>query len=386
MNKQILVLGGGIGGIKTAKALSQKIGNEDGINLARILVFEKEEKHTYNPSLPWLMVGKRKPGQLYRDTRKIEMGGIKVIFGDIEKVDPSQISVSANGKEYKGDYMVVSLGIEQSTEHSLDRSGHNFYTIEGASAFHEQLKSFNGGKIAVVVPSLPVKSPVAPYEAVMLVEEYIREKRLSDKTEISLITPESAPMDFAGNEVSNNVKQLMESKGINYLPEHQLISATDKTMTFKTGEHKSKTVDFDLLAYTPKHQCPSVLHNTGLVGESGWIEVNRQSLETNFTDVYAIGDVTSVPIEGGNKTLPKAGVIAKNQAKIVAHNIARKIAGKSGNKDFKGRGNYILELGNNKAGYVSGDFYSSDININKPSLMRHWQKVLSEKSWFIKNF
>ncbi len=385
MDNTILVLGGGIGGIHAAKELSQKIGNEDGINLARILVFEKEKKHTYAPSLTWLMVGKREPDQVKRDIRNIEVGGIEVIFGEIEKIDPSQLSVSVNGKEYKGDYMVVSLGIEQSVEHNLDRLGHNFYTLEGATAFHEQLKDFSGGKIAVVVPSLPFKSPVAPYEAVMLVEDYIRDKGLSDKTEISLITPEPAPMDFAGKEVSNNVKQLMESKGINYLPEHQLVSATNNTLTFQTNADKSKTVEYDLLAYTPKHQSPSVLKDTELVGESGWVEVDRQTLETKFTDVYAIGDVTTVPIEG-DKTLPKAGIIAKNQAKIVAHNIARKFAGKSGNKSFKGQGNYNLELGDDEAGHVSGDFYASDVNMKTPSMIRHWQKVLSEKSWFIKNF
>jgi len=62
-------------------------------------------------------------------------------------------------------------------------------------------------------------------------------------------------MAVAGKELSGSVRQMVEMKGIKYFPEHQLVSATDKTLTFSNGT----TADFDLLTYTPKHQCPSVI-------------------------------------------------------------------------------------------------------------------------------
>jgi sulfide:quinone oxidoreductase len=385
MGKTILVLGGGIGGINTAKELNRKIGNEDGINLARILVFEKDEKNVFGPSLTWLMVGKREMEEVYRDTKDAEIGGLEIILGDIESVDPENISVTSGGKKYEGDYMVVSLGVEQSSEYNLGLSGHNFYTLEGAASFYDNLKEFKGGKITIVVPSLPYKSPVAPYEATMLVENYIREHGLRDKTEIALYTPESEPMPFAGKEISVNVKQLMESKGVQYNPNHQLVSGSDKTLVFKTDSEARKEVDFSLMAYTPKHDCPAVIKETGLVGESGWIEVNRKTMETDFPNVYAIGDITAIRLDSG-ETLPKAGVFAQYQGHIVAHNIARDISGKSADESFEGEGEYILELGGDKAQKVKGNFYEADVDAKKSSMIRHWEKVLFEKSWFIKNF
>lgn len=113
MSKTILVLGAGTGGIITAKALSKKVGNDRKSNPVKIFVFEKEEKNIFAPSLLWLMVGKRRPDQVYRNTRKIEGPGIEVVIGNIEKVNPEQISVVVKGKEYRGDYVVVSLGVEQ---------------------------------------------------------------------------------------------------------------------------------------------------------------------------------------------------------------------------------------------------------------------------------
>ncbi|MDP2688364.1 MAG: FAD-dependent oxidoreductase [Aequorivita sp.] len=379
MSKTILVLGGGTGGIVTAKELSKKIGSK-----AKILVFEKEEKNVFAPSLLWLMVGKRKPKQVYKNTREIAGSGIEVILGEIEKVNPEEKSVFVDGKEYKGDYMVVSLGVEQVTEHNLNEYGHDFYTLEGATKFNEQLQNFQGGKIAVLVSALPFKCPAAPYEAAMLIKDFIRKKGLSSKTEISLYAPEPGPMGVAGIELSGAVRQIVESKGISYYPEHQVSSVDENTLSFTNG----KTFDYDLLTFTPKHQCPSVIRKTALIGKSGWIEVNRNSMETDFPNVYAIGDITFIPLEMG-KPLPKAGVFAHYQAETVAHNIAQEITGKSPDKTFNGDGQCFLELGKGKAGYAGGNFYGSplpEVKMKKPSFIWHWMKVWFEKYWFFKYF
>jgi sulfide:quinone oxidoreductase len=379
MQPTILILGAGTGGIITAKALSKKVGST-----AKILLFEKEERNVFAPSLLWLMVGKRKPEQVYRNTNKIKGSGIEVVPGQIEKISPEQTSITVKGKEYKGDYMVISLGVEQVTEHNLDKYGFDFYTLEGATKFHERLQNFNGGKIAVVIPSLPFKCPAAPYEAAMLVESYIRNKGLNSKTDISLYTPEPGPMPVAGKELSGAVKQMVEMKGVHYFPEHQLTAATENSLTFSNG----KTAEYDLLAYTPKHQCPKVISETNLTGKSGWIEVDRNTMETGFPNVYAIGDNTFIPLEMG-KPLPKAGVFTHYQAEVVAHNIAEKINGGNNFKTFDGEGQCFLEMGEGKAGYAGGNFYGSPLPVVKmknPGYFWHWTKVWFEKYWWFKYF
>lgn len=384
MSKTILVLGAGTGGIITAKELSKKAGNDGEVNPVKILVFEKEEKNVFAPSLLWLMVGRRKPKQVYRNSRKIADSGIDVVIGEIENVNPEQISVTVKGQEYRGDYMVISLGAEQVAEHNLNNFGHDFYTLDGAAKFNEQLQNFKGGKIAVLVTSLPFKCPAAPYEAAMLVESFIRSKGLSSKTEISLYTPEPGPMGVAGKELSAAVRQMVEMKGVQFFPEHQLTAASEKTLTFSNG----KTTEYDLLAFTPKHQCPAVISKTNLIGISGWIETNRNTMETPFQNVYAIGDITYIPLEMG-KPLPKAGVFAHYQAETVAHNIAQKIYCKNNFRTFNGDGQCFLEMGNGKAGYAGGNFYASPLPIvkmKKPGFFWHWTKVWFEKYWFFKYF
>lgn len=379
MSKTILVLGAGTGGIITAKELSKKLGSK-----VRIILIEKEEKNVFAPSLLWLMVGKRKPKQVYRDTRKVTGTGIEVVIGEIDKVNPENISVSVSGKEYKGDYMVISLGVEQVTEHKLHQFGHDFYTLEGAIKFYDRSQNFKGGKIAVLVSSLPFKCPAAPYEAAMLIDSYIRKQGLSSKTEISLYVPEPGPMGVAGKEISGSVRQIVEMKGIKYFPEHQISAVTENSLTFNNG----KTVEYDLLTFTPKHQSPAVIQQTELTGKSGWIEVDRHTMETKFRNVYAIGDITFIPLEIG-KPLPKAGVFAHYQAEVVAHNVAQKIAGKISDKTFNGNGQCFLELGGGKAGFAGGNFYGSPlpaVKMRKQGYFWHFSKIMFEKYWFFKYF
>ena len=384
MKPTILVLGGGIGGVHAAKELSREIGNEDGINLARILVFERNKKSLYAPSLTWMMVGKREPEDIYRELSKIEFNGIEVIQGEIEQVNPNAKTVTSNGMTYRGDYIIISLGVAQNNSANLIQAGHNFYTVEGAQSFHKELKSFKGNKISILVSSRPYKSPVAPYEAAMLVDNYLRENNRRDDVEIHLYTPEDKPMPFANPEISTRVLELMNNKNIHYHPNHQFVEANQDQIVFKTESNDTLSVEPGLLAYTPKHTAPNVLKEAEMVGKSGWVEPNPNTLETEHENVYVIGDVIELSAEK-NQPMPKAGIFAQHQAEVVAHNIARKISGRSPNRTFKYKGSYILDSGD-KADKISGDFETGGEQSSKVGALRHWEKVLTEKAWFLSNF
>jgi len=382
MSKTILILGAGTGGLVTAKELSKKISKFS--EPVKIILFEKEEKNVFAPSLLWLMVGKRKVKDIFRPTRQAAKKGIELVLGNIEKVNPDNKTVQVNGKEYKGDYIVVSLGAAQQEVPTLVEKGFDFFTLSGAAGFYDALRSFKGGKIAVLISSLPFKCPAAPYEAAMLIETAVRNKGIWDKTEIAVYTPETMPMPVAGNNPADAVKQMLENKGIKYFPEHQFTKADPNLLNFSNGN----SYPFDLLAYTPKHVCPEVISNSLLPGKSGWIETDRNTLETTVPNVYAIGDITLIPLELG-KPLPKAGVFAHYQAEVVANNIAEKIKGGSNMKAFDGSGQCFLEMGDGKAGYAGGDFYASplpNVKMKTPGYWWHWVKVAFEKLWFFKYF
>lgn len=245
----------------------------------------------------------------------------------------------------------------------------------------DALGAFTGGRLVVVTAAPVYKCPAAPYEAVMLLEHYCRKRKIRERTQIDLYAAEPGPMGVAGPEVSKAVRKMVEEKGIACHPEHQVteVDAAVRRLRFANGAEAS----YDLLAYAPPHRAPRVVRASGLVGDSGWISVDRHTMQTTHERVFALGDVVSIPLKLG-KPLPKAGVFAHAEAEVVAKNIARAITDKGRPAAFDGEGECFIETGDGKAGFGKENFYAEpvpEVKIHPPG--RHWHagKVLFEKDW-----
>jgi len=383
MEKTILVLGGGIGGIVTASRLRKKLSREH-----RIVLIERETNYVFAPSFLWLMTGTRRAEMISRPRTKLLKLGVELIQGDIEKIDVEQRSVQVNGQHLSGDYLVIALGAEMAPETipGLSEAGHTFYTLDEAERLNEARSKFQQGRIVVLVCSMPFKCPAAPVEAALLFENDCRKRNIRDAAEIDIYTPEPGPMALAGSENSRMLREMVEAKGIGYHPEHAVthVEPDKKRIHFTNGA----TADFDLLAYVPPHRAPQVVSDAGLVGESGWIAVDKHTMATKFSNVYAIGDVTGIKLSVG-KPLPKAGVIAHGQAEVVVNNLVHEITGKGAPKQFDGHGACFIETGDGKAGFGQGNFYAEpapQMKLYQPGYLMHLGKVAYEKYWLFKWF
>jgi sulfide:quinone oxidoreductase len=235
--------------------------------------------------------------------------------------------------------------------------------------------------VAILTAAPAYKCPAAPYEAAMLVEAWLRGHGQRAATELDFYAAEPGPMGVAGPVVSAAVRQMVESHGIRYHPEHQVVSADPnaRTLSFANG----RTAGYDLLIYIPPHRAPAVVRRSGLAPDGGWVSVDRGTFETTVSGVYAIGDVTSVPLAMG-KPLPKAGVFAQRQAEVVAANIAALWTGSGAHRTFDGHGECFVETGDGRAGFGTGNFYAEplpQVILKGPSRFWHWGKVLFEWRW-----
>lgn len=373
-----VILGGGVGGISVARALRRRLARQH-----RILLIDRERDHVFAPSLLWLMVGRRTPAAITRPVARLAGTRIEVETGDIQRIDPERREVTAGGRVIAADHLVIALGAELNPEAipGLKDAGHNFYTLGGARSLWDALQGFRGGRIVVLTAAPAYKCPAAPYEGAMLVDGWLRRSGRRDAVQIDLYAAEPAPMGVAGAHVSNAVRQLLAAKGIGYHPEHQItvVDVAGKRLTFANGT----TADYDLLAYVPPHRAPAVVRESGMAAASGWIAVDRHTLETQWPQVYAIGDVVGIPLKLG-KPLPKAGVFAHRQGEVVARNIAAAIAGAGASARFDGEGECFIETGDGRAGFGGGNFYAEptpSIRLRQPSRRWHWGKVWFEKAW-----
>ncbi|MBM3390724.1 MAG: NAD(P)/FAD-dependent oxidoreductase [Betaproteobacteria bacterium] len=383
MARTALVLGAGLGGLVAAETLRKLLPATD-----RVIAVDRAAEHYFPPSLLWLMVGRRTPADFTRPLARLAGRGVTFRQGSVTRIDAQGRRVDIDGQTLSADALVVALGAEYAPEAipGLKEGGLDFYTLDGAAAVRDALAGFAGGRIVFLTAAPMYKCPAAPYEAALLVEDFLRRRGIRNSTTLEFFAAEPQPMSVAGPAVGAAVRGMIEARGIAYRPEHQVkaVDAAAHRIEFANGA----STDYDLLLYVPPHRAPVVVREAGLTNEAGWIPVDRHTLQTQFEGVFAIGDITTIPLKMG-RPLPKAGVFAHGQAETVANNIAHAWTGKGAPRRFDGHGMCFIEAGGGRAGIGKGDFYDEPtprVDIRPPSLFWHAGKILYEKYWLYRRF
>lgn len=382
-HQTIIILGGGMGGIVAANELRKKAPKG-----TRIVLIDKGQTHVYSPAFLYVMQGKRRRDDVQRPLSLLRRKGIEFINEEITNIDPEGKVVTSTSQTLHYDYLVVSVGAELAPEKisGLAESGYNLYALNGVERLRDDLQNFSGGKVAVVISSLPFKCPAAPYEAAFLLHEHFRKQGLGKLTEVHIYTPEPLPFPAAGPDMGKAVVRMLEVRKIGFSPEVKLVNVNsqNRELQFENGT----AANFDLLVFVPPHQGPKVARDSGMGNNDGWIPVDKKTLKTKYDKVYAIGDVIAATVASG-KPRPKAGVFTHYEAMVVAENIVREIKGLPADREYDGHASCFLEVGYGKAGFASGDFYAEpapQVTMKSPSRRWHWGKILFEKYWLWKWF
>jgi sulfide:quinone oxidoreductase len=377
-DRTVAILGGGTGGLVAARRLRRSLDPAD-----RVVLIDRSPTFRYAPSFLWVLNGARRAEQISTDRRHLRRAGIEVLQAEVLDLDPTQHTIKTSDAEVPFDRLIIALGAELAPEllPGFTEAAHNVYTLEGATAAGEALRSFDGGRVAVLVSRAPYKCPAAPYETAFLAEALLRRRGARDRTTIDIYTPEPYPMPTAGPVLGEALAGMLAERGITLHRETtvEVIDPAAGELVLTGGGRAG----YDLLLGVPPHRAPEVLRSSGLAADTGFLPVDRHTLATTAEGVFAVGDATTIPIAGG-KFLPKAGVFAEGQADVVAKNIAAELAGRTPTARFDGKGACFVELGDHRASFASGDFYAPDapaIDLHRPGPHWHLAKVAFEKYW-----
>lgn len=380
----MVVLGGGIGGIVAASELSKGLRAD-----AEIILVDRDGKHYFPPSYPWLMMGWRSPDQVWRSLTNLKAKNVKLRQEEVVAIDPGERRVTTKTGNLSYDRLLISLGAQLGI-HAIDGfagAAHHFYDLEGAVRLGKALQEFRGGKVAIGVSRLPFKCPAVPYEAAFLMDYIFRKRGIRENVEIEFFTPEPWPAPAAGEAIGKVIDGMMREREIQLYTKREMdhVDPESRLVQFKGGTQ----INYDLLVAVPPHTTCEAVRVSGLAKDGPWIPVDRYTMRTSFDDVYAVGDVTKIPTPSGRVPfLPKAGVFAEGQAKIAAQNIVSDMNGGEPSR-WNGYGICFLETGYGKAGMVRGNFYGEgppEIRMRRPGRLWHWGKLALEKRWLGKWF
>ncbi len=356
-----LILGGGFGGIAAANSLRRLVPQEH-----EIVIIDKSPSFHVGAGKTWVMLDERTVEHISKPRKNLLDRGIRFLQANVLSLDLERNVVATDSQALRWDYLVIALGVDLdlASVPGLAEGAQTFYTLEGAQRLQSALKEFKGGDLAILIPTTPFKCPPAPYEAAILLRHAFAARGLAEKVRIAIYTVEGAPMATAGPEMGQYIRSELAQRSIGYHPQKKLvrIDSAARRMSFEDGSEAG----YDLLVAVPPHDAPRVVRDAQLTNQSGWIPVDPLTLKVTGIpgsgEVYAVGDVTSVPLPGRYKpeaalSLPKAGVFAEAHGRVAAHQIAAKILGREPSETFDGRGYCYLELGGGRAVKADGSFF-----------------------------
>lgn len=372
----VLVLGCGITGVMAARELRRQLPQH------RVVVLDKAPRAAYAPSFAAVAVSEVRGRSILRPRARLARLGIEFVNAEAHHIDLGNKTVRAESRELRYDYLVLALGAEPRPDliPGLADSAQGFFSFEAAERLAASLRYFAGGRVLVVAPEGAAGWAAAPYEIGMLLEHYFHERKMRQKVEIAILTPEEGPLGRFGHDVSDMIAGQLAHKGIEFGKRAEL-AAVD------SGRHLARFVDgaergFELLVTVPPGRAPAPVVEAGLAGDDGRIAVDLGTLETGSDSVFAAGDVALVSARDG-LAAPQSLDLSRRQAIMVARQIAARIGGGNPPGPLAGKARWFVEVGAGAGTMISGDFLREPgaARIAQPSIVWHWVKAVQEKQW-----
>jgi NADH dehydrogenase len=370
MNKtKIVIVGGGFGGVYTARNLLKLFGDR-----AEITIINKNNYFLFTPLLHEVATGALTPQSVVESLREVFRGTPVVNIEDtVTEIDRVNKIVKTSHSNYSYDYLVISSGAET-----------NYFGIPGAQENSFTLKNLNDAislrnhiietfekasesncsenlSFAIVgagATGVELAAELAEYVKETLHSYYNNSKIKKEDIKISIITNTSQVISVFPEKMRVLAQKSLESRGISVITNTTVSKVENGQITLAD----STTIKAHTIIWVAGVK-PSLSSIKGIdVGQKGRMDTNEFLQNINDPTIFGLGDAS------GN--LPMLAQIAVQQAKTVAYNIYAHKSGLRLNKfETKIKG-LLISLGQWNA---LGNFHG--LTLSGPVMWFIWRTV-----------
>ena len=338
--KNIVIVGGGAGGLELATELGNKLGRK---GKAHITLVDRNRTHLWKPLLHEVATGSLDDGIDALSYRvhgkshdfKFKLGALKDIDREQKLIHLDKF-IDTDGTEIlpestlNYDILVMALGSVTNDFHTKGVSDHCIFldNPQQAKKFHHLMlnkylqlgvKETNKVNIAIVgAGATGVELSAELYNSLEQVASYGFEDIDNADLKVSLVEAGDKILPALPERISGSAHQELLKLGVDVRTNTMVTEATKEGLLTKEGE----LIAADLMVWAAGIKAPNFLKDIANL-ETNRINqlVVKQTLQTTLDDsIYAIGDCASCALPDGGFVPPRAQS-AHQMASLVAKNI-----------------------------------------------------------------
>jgi NADH:ubiquinone reductase (H+-translocating) len=338
---KVAIVGGGFGGLYTAKSL----GNAP----VEVTLVDKRNFHLFQPLLYQVATGNLSPADISSPLRLVlrHNKNAKVLLDEVVDVDPDRQKLVLNHKEIDYDTLIIATGVShhyfgndtwqdiapglKTIEDAIAIRHHIFMAFEAAEKETDPIKR-QAYLTFVIAGGGPTGVELAGAIAEIAHSSLKHDFRNIDtaSTRILLVEGLDRILPPYPPELSAKAEESLTNLGVTILTKTMVTDITDGSVTIKQGEQTSQIPTKNVLwaaGVKASAMGKTLAQKTGVeLDRVGRVMVEPDMSIANYPNIFVIGDLANFSHQG-DKPLPGVAPVAMDQGKYVAKLIEKRLQG-----------------------------------------------------------
>ncbi|MBD0378825.1 NAD(P)/FAD-dependent oxidoreductase [Paenibacillus sedimenti] len=332
MSKQILILGGGYGGLLTALTARKHLTAAE----ASITVINRFPTHQIITELHRLAGGTIKEKAVALPLHKL-LGDkdVNILVDTVKEINPNEKQVVLGGGTTRAyDALVVALGSETNYFGipGLEENSFVLKSAADANRIREHVEarldaykaSGNKADATIVVGGGGLTGVELVGEFADKLPEVCRSKGI-DFGDISIYCVEAGPaiLPVFPKVLIERAMTSLEKRGVTFLTGVAITEATKNSVSLKSGQ----TIESNTIIWTGGVKGNPVVGSCGIAEDRGRATVKPTLQSTSHSDIFLAGDCAVVFPEGSERPYPPTAQLAWQMGETVGYNLSVQIKG-----------------------------------------------------------
>lgn len=369
----VLILGGGFGGVVAAEILVTNLSHEHQVTLV-----SRDDRFLFYPALVRLAFGECDVADISFDLRKAMTDRrVRFIKAEVARVSPGSRHATLIHGEVEGempyDYLVFALGRRLATEQVTGFYEHanHLLTPEAALKFGEAVAAFHKGH-AIIGNCSEAKLPIPVFETAFALSRRLQERGEREACRITVINPHMASLEeLGGRELAAKLYHMLEEHGIEYLD-----SPVSEVTAQEVKTSDGRSLAYDLLMLLPPFAGVGPVIDTGITDSKNFIRVDHSMRVKDAERMYAVGD--SINLRG-----VKTAHMSVRQAEVAAANVQAEIEGRTPSAKYEHEIRSVIDEGGRDSIYLHKKLWTDEIGDVSQGNVWRWAKLVQEKTWML---